>query len=166
MLPATDDFDAVALTFEHSLVSISKWESNQSKAFFGIEDKTPEETRAYLGYMLLTENPPENFLDRLTPDLFNKAIDYINTSQTATTFVDQTHSRATEIITSELMYYWLVQFNIPFKPTEDWHISRLMALIRVAGIKQSKPKKRSRESIAQQYKDLNAQRREQMGTAG
>ena len=167
MLSATDDSDPIQLKFEHSLVSLSKWESMYEKPFFGREDKTPEETSSYFKFMLLNENPPEDFLDRLLPKQFEEIANYINSKQTATTFREQKQGRgSSEVITSELIYYWLVQFNIPFSPTEEWNLNRLMTLVKIAGVKQSKPKKMTRAEIAQQQRELNAERRNQLGTSG
>ncbi len=167
MLPATDDSDAVELKLEHSLVSLSKWESIHEKAFFGREEKTFEDTVSYVEQMILTENPPVKFVERLTKDDFEKIAEYINGKHSATWFREEAPTRApSEVITSELIYYWMIQFQIPFKPVDEWNLSRLMTLIKIAGVKQSKPKKMSRHSLAEQYRQLNAQRREQYGTAG
>lgn len=166
-LPAIDDEPAVTLHFEHSLVSISKWESLHKKAFFGREQKTTEESASYVHQMLLDENPPEDYLDRLSSDDFDQLAQYINSDQSGTWFrEDQEPKKSNEIITSELVYYWLIQFSIPFQPCEEWHFSRLMNLIKISGIKQTKPKRMSRQAIAEQYRKLNAQRREQSGSAG
>lgn len=167
MLPATDDANAVELKFEHSLVSLSKWESIHEKAFFGRDDKTSEETASYIKQMLLTENPPRDFIDRLSRDSFEKIANYINSKQSATWFrQDDQPKNSSEVVTSELIYYWMIQFQIPFKPADEWHLSRLMNLIKICGIKQSKPKKQSRQSVAEQYRQLNAERRQASGTAG
>jgi hypothetical protein len=165
-LSASDDFDAVELNFEHSLVSISKWESKFKKAFFGKEDKTSEETAAYIKCMLLTENAPDDFLNRFTRDDVNSITEYINDKQSATWFrEDSSPKNSNEIVTSELIYYWLVQFNIPFE-VETWHLNRLMTLVKIAGIKQTKPKRMSKAQQAEQYRRLNAERRAALGSSG
>lgn len=165
-LSASDDFEAVELNFEHSLVSISKWESKFKKAFFGKEDKTSEETVAYIKYMLLTENVPDDFLNRLTRDDINSITEYINDKQSATWFTeDSSPKNSNEVVTSELIYYWLVQFNIPFE-VETWHLNRLMTLVKIAGIKQTKPKRMSKAQQAEQYRRLNAERRAALGSSG
>lgn len=167
VLPSSDGAPAVKLRFEHSLLSLSKWECFYEKAFFGREGKTPEETETYISHMLLTEDPPENYFDRLTREDFETIADYINSKQTATTFALEPNQRGTsELITNELIYFWLIQFSIPFHPVETWHLNRLMTLVKVAGIKQSKPKKMSKQELAEKYRSLNEQRREQSGSAG
>lgn len=167
ILSADDVHPAVKLTFEHSLVSISKWEQKHLKPFYGREPKTPEETESYVRYMLLTEDPPSNFFSRFSMSQYQQVADYINSQATATTFGPEPEQRGSgETITSELVYYWLVQFNIPFHPTETWHINRVMTLIKIAGIKQSKPKKMSKQQLAEQYRQLNEKRRQESGSAG
>lgn len=165
-ISATDDFDAVELNFEHSLLSLSKWESKYKKPFFDKKEKTPEEGAAYIKFMLLTKNIPDDFLDRLSPDNIKEITDYINDKQSATWFREDPKQKASrEVITSELIYYWLVQFNIPFQ-VEEWHINRLMTLIKIAGIKQTKPKPMSNAQRAEEYRRLNSERRAALGSSG
>lgn len=167
VLSATDDLPVVKLTFEHSLVSLSKWESLHEKAFYGREPKTEEDTESYIHCMLLTEDPPLNFFSRLHRTQLEKIAEYINSKQTATTFGLEAEEKGyKELVTAELIYYWMVQFRIPFTPAETWHINRLMTLIKVAGIKQSKPKKMNKQQLAEHYRNLNEQRRRETGSAG
>jgi len=167
MLQPLDDEPVIKLSFEHSLLSLSKWEAIHRKPFFGREPKTPEETVSYIEQMVLNDNPPENFVDRLSVEDINTIAEYINSDQTATTFGPEPQQRgSSEVITNELIYYWLIQFNIPFHPVETWHLNRLMVLVKVVGIKQSKPKKMSKQELAEKYRSLNEQRRQQSGSAG
>ncbi len=159
--------EAVELVFEHSLVSLSKWESKYEKAFFGKAEKTLDETMDYLSMMLLTKNSPEDYVSQLNNEQIMAIGEYINSVQTATTFREQKNQRGgQEHFTSELIYYWLVQFQIPFDPVETWHLNRLMTLVKICGIKQTKPKKMSPQEIAAQNRELNEQRRKEMGTSG
>lgn len=165
-LSAADGFDAFELSFEHSLVSLSKWESETNKPFFGKEEKTSEETASYIKCMLLTENVPDEFLNRLSRDDVVTIAEYINAKQSATWFrEDPSLKPSSEVITSELIYYWLVQFNIPFE-VERWHLNRLMALVKIAGIKQTKPKTMSKAQQMEEYRRLNAERRAASGSSG
>lgn len=167
MLPEIDGGEAIELQFEHSLVSLSKWESIHEKPFFSREEKNEEELRSYIVQMLRSENPPENFGDRLTREHIKQALVYIDSKQTATTFRDDPNSpKSKEVITSELIYYWLSAFRIPFQPCEDWNLNRLLTLVRICGIKQTKPKRMSRQAQASEYRRLNEQRRQQLGTSG
>ena len=173
---ATDVYDENDGTFatqggiefqlEHSLVSLSKWESKFEKPFLGKGDKTPEETLAYVGYMVLTSNPPEDFLQRLSKENLEAINTYIDRKMTATWFSDQPGApRTREVITSELVYYWMTVFNIPFE-CETWHLNRLFTLIRICNVKQAKPQKMSRGEITRRNRELNAQRKAQLGTTG
>ena len=173
---ATDSYDESAGTFvtnggfelqlEHSLVSLSKWESEFEKPFLGKGEKTPEETLAYIGYMVLTPNPPGDFLEKLSQENLEAINTYIERKMTATWFSDQPGSpKSREVITSELVYYWMTVFDIPFE-CETWHLNRLFTLIRICNVKQSKPKKMSRSEVAARNRELNAQRKAQLGTRG
>lgn len=165
-LSATDESEPVELTFEHSLISLSKWESLHKKPFFGKEAKTSEEGASYIRCMLLTENVPDDFLNKLSRNDVASITDYINDKQSATWFNEDPNQKPSrEVITSELIYYWLVQFNIPFS-VETWHLNRLMTLVKIAGIKQTKPKPMSKAQQAEQYRRLNAQRRSALGSSG
>ena len=165
-LSATDDFESVTLSFEHSLISLSKWESLHKKPFFGKATRTLAETASYIKCMLLTENVPDDFLNRLSSEDVAAITEYINDKQSATWFRDDPKQKqSSESITSELIYYWLVQFRIPFE-VQTWHLNRLMTLVKIAGIKQTKPKPMSKAEQAEQYRRLNAQRRAASGSSG
>jgi hypothetical protein len=156
----------VEFQLEHSLVSLSKWESEFEKPFLGKGDKTPEETLAYIAHMVLPPNPPGDFLSRLSKANLETVNTYIDRKMTATWFSDQPSSpRTREVITSELIYYWMTVFNIPFE-CEVWHLNRLFTLIRICNVKQSKPQKMSRGEIARRNRELNTQRKAQLGTSG
>jgi hypothetical protein len=160
------EIGGVELQLEHSLVSLSKWESEHEKPFLGKGDKTPEEVLAYVQCMLLTENPPGDFLHELSKENIEAVNAYVDRKMTATWFSDQPGAPASrEVITSELIYYWMTVFNIPWE-AQYWHLNRLFTLIRICNVKQSKPKKMSRQELTQRNRELNAQRRQQLGTRG
>ena len=116
--------------------------------------------------MTLTPEVPEEIFHRLSEENVTKINEYIDAKMTATWFNDAPGApRAREVITSEVIYYWLIAFQIPFE-CETWHLNRLFTLIRVCNIKQAKPEKMSRAEIAARNRELNAQRRAQWGTKG
>lgn len=156
----------ITLDLEHSLVSLSKWESKYEKPFLGKEEKTTEEVLDYIRLMTLTPNIPPEAYTRLSPENIGAVNAYIEAKMSATWFHDgQGSAPSREVITAELIYYWLITFQIPFE-CQYWHINRLFTLIRVCNVKQSKPKKMSRAEVAARNRELNARRRSELGTSG
>lgn len=175
-IPSIEEYDEATNTFilakektiqlEHSLVSISKWESKWLKPFLSKEDKTVDETKDYIKCMTITQNVDEAIFRRLTMDNLKEVKDYIDHPKTATTIKETNKGKKnTEIMTSELIYYYMVALQIPFE-CQKWHLNRLMMLIRVCNIKQSPPKKRGKKDILSQNASLNAKRRAAMNTKG
>lgn len=156
----------VVLELEHSLVSLSKWEQKFQKPFLGKEAKSTEEIISYIKSMVLTPNVPEEVFDKLTQDNITAINAYIEAKMSATSFpMRPLEPRSQEVITSELIYYWMTVFQIPFE-CQHWHLNRLFTFIQVCNFKQSKPKKMGRNEIAARNRELNAQRRAQLGTKG
>ncbi len=154
------------LRLEHSLVSLSKWESKWCKPFFSKKEKTYEETIDYIKCMTLTQNVDPDVYEYLTEENFKQVNEYIVAPMTATTFSEDRSGKVNrEIITSELIYYWMIALNIPVE-FQKWHINRLLTLIRVCNVKNTPPKKRSKRDIARENAMLNAQRRARLNSKG
>ncbi len=158
--------DEQVLQLEHSLVSLSKWESKWCKPFLSKTEKTPEETIDYIRCMTLTQNVKADVYQRLSPENIAQVNQYIQAPMTATWFSEKsTPKRNSEQITSELIYYWMVALNIPFE-CQKWHLNRLLTLIRVCNIKNQPPKKRSKRDIMNRNAALNAARCKKLNTSG
>lgn len=156
-----------SLQLEHSLISLSKWESKWHKPFLSTKEMTDEETLDYIKCMTLTKNVKPDVYNHITRENMNDVVNYISDPMTATTFYkDEKGANNRETVTSELIYYWMIASNIPFDPCQKWHLNRLITLIRVCGIKNTPPKKRSRREIMSRNAALNAARRQQMNSKG
>ena len=162
------DIPTMKLELEHSLVSLSKWEEIWEIPFLNNVEKTNEQVRSYVECMLLTEDVPKEVLFALTAEHYNAINEYSSAKRTATTFSNQTTpSRSSgEFVTAELIYYWLVALQIPFQPTETWHLNKLLTLVKIVNLKNTPPKKMSRSEIASRQRQLNAARRAKYGTSG
>ena len=156
----------VTLQLEHSLVSLSKWESKWHKPFYSKKERTGEEMLDYIKCMTLTKNVGDDVYNYLTQENVKAVKDYIDDPMTATTFrKDEKSPGNGETVTSELIYYWMIASNIPFE-CQKWHLNRLITLIRVCGVKNAPPKKMSKRDLASRNAALNAARRKQMNTKG
>lgn len=156
----------VVVDLEHSLVSLSKWESKYQKPFLSSDTRTSEEVYGYVKAMIVDPETDPDVVYRFSQKTIDQIQEYIDSSQSATTFGSMPERRGRgEVVTSELIYYWMVSYNIPFE-VENWHLNRLFSLIRICNLKNSKPKKMSRNEIAQRNRDLNAKRRAELGTSG
>ena len=174
-VPAFEEFDDENQTFittksqilqlEHSLVSLSKWESKWCKPFLSKGDKTPEETIDYIRCMTITQNVDPNVYRGLTQVNINQVKDYIDAPMTATVFSKINKKTNNEIITSEIIYYLMISMNIPFE-CQKWHLTRLLTLINVCNIKNQPSKKMNKREIAQRNAALNAARRQQFNSKG
>lgn len=155
------------IQLEHSLLSLSKWESKWCIPFMGTNDMTDEQVIDYIKCMTITQNVPDEVYERLTDKHFIQVRDYIDAPMTATWINDAEKPGKinNEKITSELIYYWMVALQIPFE-CQKWHLNRLITLIRVCNIKSQPPKKMSRQEIANRNRALNEARRKAMKSKG
>lgn len=154
------------VTLEHSLISISKWESKWHKPFLDEKhEKTDEEFIDYIRCMSLVNLPDEVF-ENISERNKAEILMYINDSQTATWFAeDKTPPPSNKIITSEVIYSWMIQNEVPFE-CQKWHLNRLLTLIRVCSLENMPAKKMSPASILSQNTSLNKMRRAMLHSKG
>ncbi len=155
-----------SIVLEHSLLSVVKWESKWHKTYFDKVQKTPEESVDYIRCMCITQNVDPSVFLAMNKETVQKIADYINDPMTGTKLRKIQQKPNREIVTNELIYYWMTEFGIPFDPCEKWHLNRLMTLIEVCARKNSPPKKRGAKQMAQERSALNAQRRAKYNTRG
>ena len=145
------------LVLEHCLLAIARWEAKTCKKFF-TESHTYREWLDYISCMNMT-NSNTLFAYALSPAKVTEILDYIQKSQTATTFSEEKNTPNGERLTSELLYYYMAQVPLPFDICERWHFSRLISILKIASIKSQPDKKMSHSQIAAQNRALNAARK-------
>lgn len=156
------------LQLEHSLISLRKWESKWHKSFLSTKEKTYEEILDYIRCMTLNSNVDQNVYMLLSQKDIKSVIDYINDPYTATWFSDKSNmpgSGKREIVTAEIIYYWMISLNVPSE-YQKWHLNQLLTLIKVISIKNSPKKKMSRKDQASQTAALNKARRAKYNSKG
>lgn len=166
------------LHMEHSLVSISKWEAEFEKPFLDeTTERTTEETLSYIKYMTLEQNIPDVVYKTLSTENLKKINTYIEKKMTATWFREDNNKKPSknrgpfrkgEVITSELIYFWMIELNVPVD-FQKWHINRLLTLLRVCNEKHKEANgdnKMSKRDIIARNKALNAKRKAKMKTRG
>lgn len=156
------------LQLEHSLISLSKWESKWHKPFMDSLEKgklTIEETIDYIKCMTLNSKVDENLYLFINNDIMSQISKYLSDPMTATTFNETNSKRDKKIITSEVIYSSMISLGIPFE-CEKWHLNRLLTLIKVCNIENQPSKKMSKKEITRNNAAINAARRRQMNTRG
>ena len=153
------------LNLEHSLISISKWEAKWHTPFISKNGHTEEQTFHYIKCMTINQGVPDEVYEMLTADDIKRISDYINDPMTATTVTDSSGRKSNEVVTSELIYYWMTALQIPFE-CEKWHLNRLMQLVAVCNAKNTPPKKMSKNDIISRNKALNEARKAKYHTKG
>jgi len=174
-LPERDWFDESTSEFkivkkssfqiEHSLVSLSKWESKWCKPFLGKEEKTDEEVIDYVRCMTISQNVDPSVYVFIPSSKQTQIDQYINAPMTATWFSDKKTKGSREVVTAEIIYYWMISHNIPME-CQKWHLNRLLTLIRVCNIKNAPEKKQNKREMLNQRAALNQARRAKHNTRG
>lgn len=157
--------ESIELQLEHSLVSLSKWEAEFQKPFLGKEARTDDEALGYIHAMIITPDLPREVLRGLTQQNIEEIDAYINRKMTATWFREIQGKASNEVITNELIYYWMSSLDIP-QECETWHLARLFTRIKVHSEKNAPEKKMSKQQQAQDFKRLNAERRAKYNSRG
>lgn len=174
-VPLTEAFDqeknefittsSAKLDLEHSLVSLSKWESHWEKPFLSKEKMSSEETLWYIKAMTLTPEVSPEVYDKLSKENIDAINDYIVAKMTATWFSDDKPSTQRETITAEVIYYLMIAQGIPFE-CQDWHLNRLLTLIEVCVRKNAPKKKMSRRDVGAMQRAINEKRKAELKTSG
>ena len=154
------------LILEHSLLSISKWESKWCKPYFSKQEKTNEEAIDYIRCMTITKNVSPDIYNRLTKENMDEISSYIKSPMTATHVTkNKNGKRNRQIVTSELIYCWMISLGIPIE-FHKWHINRLITLIDVCNAENTPSKKRSGRELAKEYAAINAANRKRFNSKG
>ena len=174
-IPAGEQYDEVnnffitskeqTLQLEHSLTSLSKWESKWCKPFLTKDTKTFEESADYIRCMTITQNVDPMIYRFVSQENIAEVSSYIEAPMTATIFAKEKQTINREVITAEIIYYWMVAMNIPFE-CQKWHLNRLLTLINVCNIKNTPAKKRNSKETMSRNAALNAARKQSLHTKG
>ena len=164
-LTVHDGKNNVVLKFEHSLLSLSKWESKHKKAFLATPMKTSTDMIEYFEDMLLNPEVGSDLIYRLTPEQLDELSNYVNDPMTASSVPKDNARPSRETVTSELIYYWMVALKINWA-AESWHLNRLMMLIQITNYKQQPEKKRAKSDMLNKWREANARNKERFGTNG
>ena len=175
MVPAMEMFDEInnvffktqetVLHLEHSLLSLKKWESKWKIPFLSTDSKTIEQSLDYIRCMTLNQNVNPIIYNAITLENIKEVQEYINDPMTATTITSNKKSPKKQIVTAEIIYYWMVSFGIPFE-AQKWHLNQLLMLIQVCEIRNSPKKKMSKSEIMAQNRALNEARTKRRGMSG
>lgn len=160
--------DEQTLVLEHSLASLSKWESKWCKPFLSKEKMTEEESIDYIRCMTLTPNVPLETYAVIPNSIIETISEYIAQPMTATWFSNSgktSKKNSGEQITAEIIYYWMIALNIP-PEYESWHLNKLLTLIRVCDEKNKPAKKKNTKSVMDEYAALNRARRQRLQSKG
>lgn len=160
------DDQVFKVEFEHSLRALSKWESQFKIAFLASQEKSPSQMLEYYRCMIVTPDIDPDLVYALSVEQMEQLGKYINEDQTASSVPDEGPTQYNpEVTTTELIYYWMVGLKINWE-AQDWHLSRLMMLIRITSYKQQPPKKRSTREVVSDMRRENERRKKLFNTSG
>jgi hypothetical protein len=159
------DDDFIVLDLEHSLVSLSKWEAKHEIPFLGNSDKTHDQVLDYIRMMFSGDEFPEAAISSLSKENYEEITAYIDAKMTASWVRERKGPPSREVVTSELVYYWMIVLGIPFE-CQHWHLNRLLMLVKICNEKNQPAKKMTRAEADAQRHALNKQRREESGSKG
>lgn len=159
--------DSGILVLKHTLVSLNKFETINKTPLFNKQKIPRDQLIEYIKCMTINEIKDENIYLSLSAADFKKVDAYMNDPMTATRFSRRKDRNINgRFITAELVYYWLSAFNIPFQPCEEWHLNKLLTLIKVCSEEQKGPQKKSRKEELMDRHALNEARKKALGTTG
>jgi hypothetical protein len=116
--------------------------------------------------MTLTQNVDPMVYSCLTDEHFRLINEYISDSKTATIVPEDKRGRGSrDVVTSELIYYWMIALNIPME-CQKWHLNRLLTLVKVCNFKNQPEKKMSKRDVISRNRAINEARRKQLNSRG
>lgn len=157
------------LKLEHSLLSISKWESIWKKPYLQDwewfqEELTHEMLLSYIKCMTINGEFSDTTYASIRASDFVEIQKYINDPMTATRFAGDENRNPVpgQKTTSEEIYQVMFECGIP-KECEKWHINRLLTLIRAFAEKNNaETNKKSPQQQAQEMYNRNMWRQKHM----
>lgn len=149
------------LKLEHSLRAISEWESKYKKPFQKTLESGIKRNELIDYFRCMTQNTVDpNIYYNINSKIVDEILTYMQDSQTATTINNKGKKPPKRrTLTAELVYGWMVSYGIPFE-CDQWHINKLLMLIKVCGEldNPAKPSKKGGDA-ARAFAQLNAKRR-------
>lgn len=148
---------------EHSLISISNWETEFERSFFNEPPTTWEEQIAYVKAMTIKPELTDEMAKYITAADLVAVNEYINKKKSGSNphRDDKKKGSSRSYLTTEQIYSWMVGFNIPFE-TAKWPFQRLWNLILFCEGQNKKPRKYS----AKERRAIVAANRAKMHTKG
>lgn len=151
---------------EHSLAAIAKWEAAHSVPFLSSSQKTIEESLDYIRCMTVTPGVSPALYTRIDNSMMKQINEYIESKQTATTIRKIGSKKVSrEIITAEVIYYWMIATGVP-PEYDQWHLNKLLTLIEVCNAKNNPGKKMKQKDVLAQNRALNEMRKAKHNTRG